>query len=121
MAAPGGVGEEGGAGEPGALDREERLAHAERAGADRHAHDGDREVPGHEGPVRGADDVLHRERRHAPPYGERSDRTLLATARSSPGSTSGPTIWYVSWPFPPITTVSPRSAQARAARLAAPP
>src|SRR5207245_2746606 len=104
--------------EPVAPDREERLAHAERARVDRHPRHGDAEVTRDQRGPRRANDVLDGEQWHPSSYRDRSRRIRRATSRSSKGSTSEPTIWYVSWPLPATTTVSPASAQCSAARIA---
>ncbi len=82
--------------EPVAPDREERLADAERTRVDRHPRHGDAEVAGDECATGRANDVLDGEQWHPGSYGERSWRIRRATSRSSKGSTSEPTIWYVS-------------------------
>src|SRR5207244_803788 len=92
--------------EPVAPDREERLAHAERARVDRHPRHGDAEVTRDQRAPRRANDVLDGEQWHPSSYRERSRRIRRATSRSSKGSTSEPTIWYVSWPLPATTTLS---------------
>src|SRR5206468_891542 len=93
-------------------------AHAERARVDRHPRHGDAEVTRDQRAPRRANDVLDGEQWHPSSYRERSRRIRRATSRSSKGSTSEPTIWYVSWPLPATTTVSPASAQCSAARIA---
>src|SRR5206468_322704 len=112
------VREEGVAVEPVALNGEERLPDAERARVDRHPRHGDAEVAGDERAPGRANDVLDGEEGHPGSYGERSWRIRRATSRSSKGSTSEPMIWYVSWPLPAITTVSPASAQCSASWIA---
>src|SRR5690606_14281652 len=43
--------------------------------------------------------------------GYRCSKTARAMARSSKSCFSVPTIWYVSWPFPAISTTSPGAAR----------
>src|SRR5205823_8676803 len=115
----GGGAEEGVAVQPMADDREERLAHLQGPRVDRHAADGNAEVAAHQRALGGSNQLLDAERRHTPPYRARSDKSRRATSRSSNGSTSVPTIWYVSCPLPAMTSVSPGRAHASADAMAA--
>src|SRR2546428_56873 len=115
----GGVAKEHVAVQPMADDREERLAHLQGPRVDRHTADGNAEVAAHQRALGGPNQLLDAERRHTPPYRARSDKSRRATSRSSNGSTSVPTIWYVSCPLPAMTTVSPGPAHPSAAAIAA--
>ena len=78
--------------EPVSANREEHLAHVERAAVDRHAGHGDAEIAADEGASGAADDLLDSECRHARSYVALPASAARAWARSSKGSTSEPMI-----------------------------
>src|SRR5262249_25022413 len=116
-----GVGDEGVAILVRPSDRKERVTRVAGAAVDRHAGDGRVEATTKQGPLGASQQLRERQAWHhgpSAPRRARSATTSLATSRSSNGRTSPAMIWYVSWPFPAITTVSPRRAQSSAWRMA---